>query len=110
MSVTALTPIEQIAETVAGWGDGWEWLCDPSGRRATLRRAVKDIAFVRIVVRMDGNYPFVEIETEGVSRRDQRIVPIPSSLRDPLTRKALDYINAQLDTLEADTHGETDND
>lgn len=99
--MSALSPIEQIAQAVADSDDEWKWLCDPSGRRATLRRAIADVAIVRIVVRMDGEYPFVEIETEGISRRDQRAYAIPSSLRDPATRKALDYINAQLDALQA---------
>lgn len=98
-----LSPIEQIAQDVADNGDGWRFMWSPDfgGRRARLLRDQNDDKTVRIeiiIVRESRTaLVFAGCEVRG---RDGLWTPVSVSVRNPITRRALEEINRRLDGLE----------
>jgi hypothetical protein len=100
VSVPNLSPLEQIAQTVADWGDGWRFLMDPDshGRRARLVRDPFDFVVVELELAMDGNERFLHALCRSQTN-DGRWWNVSVPVRNPINRKAIEYINAELDAL-----------
>jgi hypothetical protein len=94
--------VEAIAANVEDWGDGWRFLFNPDdrGTRARLCRAYSPTLDFEIeIAEHDGEY-FVHIA--GHNRgSDGQWTTVSASVRNPLNRKAIDYINERLDALDA---------
>lgn len=103
MSVFTLSPIEQIAQDIEDWGDGWRFMGSPDdrGRRARLLRWHDDEQKIRIEIEiaLDGAYSYVHIKC-SVRMTDGHWENVSVSVRNAATRKALDEINRRLDVLD----------
>jgi hypothetical protein len=103
VSITTLSAVEQIAQDIEDWGDGWLFLWDPDDRgdRARLSRWHEDKDDIRIeleiYVENGVHFVFAGCEVRG---GDGGWTPVSVSVRNPITRKALDHINARLDEIE----------
>ena len=99
-----LSRLEQIAQDVESWGDGWKWLWNPDdhGNRARLIRQHSPEIDIEVEIVSEPNWFGVFVKTL-VSTPDQgrRAETVSCNVRNDVTRKALDYINAQLDELAA---------
>lgn len=95
--------IELIAQDIEEWGDGWRFLYNPDdgGRQARLVRSHSMTLDMEIEIhsREDGYFVFVASHVRNDARGGWQTVSC--SVRNPLNRKALDYINAELDKLES---------
>jgi len=98
-----LSPIERIAQSVEEWGDGWRFLFNPDdhGRRARLSRnnADSEKIVIEIEIHQDFNDTYVFTLTR-CQTYDGSWQNVSFSVRNPINRKALDYINSQIDGLE----------
>lgn len=99
-----LSPIEQIAQDIADWNDGWRFLMDSEGRgrRARLVRWHDEKQSIRIEleIALDGSYSYVHAGC-AVRMTDGHWEKVSLSVRNPTTRKALDEINRRLDAYDA---------
>lgn len=103
MSVMHLSVIEQIAQDIEDWGDGWRFMWNPDdhGRRARLSIRPfddKDNIRIEIAIHIDGGQYFVFIGCDVVGN-DGRWTTVSASVRNPVIRKALDEINRRLDAM-----------
>lgn len=100
MMVMTLSPIEQIAQDIEDWGDGWRfvWNPDDHGWRARLIRKHEDSDDINIEIEIiqDGVQHFVYVQT-STKGKSFGWVNVSTSVRNPITRKALDHINRTLD-------------
>ena len=100
MSTWTPSPIEQIAQAIEDWGDGWRFLYNPDdhGRRARLNRALSINVDVEIEIIVQGG-EFYVFAHDSVRRDGAPWETVSFSARNPVNRRALDYINQQLDEL-----------
>lgn len=103
MTMMTLSPIEQIAQSIEDNGDGWRFLWNPDdkGRRARLvseHEEGRDIQ-VEISIECEQDVYYVLVRTQ-VRMRDGHWETVSASVRNPITRRALDEINRRLDGLE----------
>ena len=95
-----LSFIEQIAQDIEGWGEGWRWLYNPDdhGKRARINRAHS--IDVDVEIEIDDQTGWFYVFARQFVRRDGAPWETVSfSARNPVNRRALDYINQQLDEL-----------
>lgn len=101
--------VELIAFDVEAWGEGWRFLYDPESRGQVARLARYDERNADLCVEIEIRRPlfagepyFVFVST-SLGRRDGRWERVSTSVRNPSTRRALEFINRRLDALEAAT-------
>lgn len=104
MSDLTLSPIETLAQEIEDWGDGWRFFINPSdgGRRARLtlnHKGDEDRIRTDIEIIDNGTTHSVYVVTSVLTERFGW-TNVSSSVRNPITRKALDHINAVLDGME----------
>jgi hypothetical protein len=105
VSITTLSAIEQIAQDIEDWGDGWRFSVEsrrtedgergsPAGTKTRTISASRSISMSRVGC----------ISSSPLRARCERHrecgTPVSVSVRNPITRKALDHINARLDEIE----------
>lgn len=100
-----LSAIEQIAQGVEAWGEGWKFLYNPDdrGKRARIVRPFAENIDIEIeIVDEPGSYG-VFLKTD-VFNSAFGWATVSCNTRNERTRKALDYINAELDAMEQEDH------
>lgn len=106
MTTMTLSAIEQIAQDIADNGDGWRFMMSPDdrGRRARLLRWFDDEQTIRVEIEiaMDGPHVYVHAGC-AVRLKDGHWENVSISVRNPITRRALDEINRRLDEIEGVT-------
>ncbi len=98
MTDNTYSRIEQIANDIDGWGEGWRFLYDPEsrGRRARIVRSHSLNIDIEIEMHMENTESLVFAGCQ-VCGSDGQWQAVSVSVRNPTNRKALDYINEQLD-------------
>ena len=94
------TALERIADEIESWGDGWRRVHGDPGaldRRLILVRRVSDDVRTEIEIQRHDNSWFMFTHST-VERPNYAMTSF--SVRNITNRRAIDYINEQLDALE----------
>lgn len=96
------SPIEKIAESIEAWGDGWRFMWNPDdhGRRARITREQSAEVRVEMEIHHQPSEGYFLFACAAVFSDRHGWTNVSISLRNPVNRKAIDYINAELDKLE----------
>jgi hypothetical protein len=100
------SPIEQIAQDVEEWGEGWGFLYNPDdgGFRARLVRSHSTTLDIEIEIHHQRDPEDYFVFVAGHVKYDKGPwQTVSCSVRSPTNRKAIEYINAEIDALCGET-------